>query len=236
MHNPKRCFYYHDYKKDRRRPLGTHTSEMCPDITSSATHYQCIHYGENCLKAHNRVEEFYHPEKYKSKFCQSYPDDMESCEYGEMCAFAHSENEITIDLLHKIEPKDADFYIFYFKTSWCPWSNDHDKESCVYAHNWQDLRRKPHVYNYDRDLCPNWHIDNFIRSYFDGCEDDYRCKHSHGWKEQQYHPRNFKINSCKQFSRCKKIHCPYYHNDYDKRVPISQNFKILPKNRGGSFS
>jgi hypothetical protein len=69
MHNPKRCFYYHDYKKDRRRPLGTHTSEMCPDITSSATHYQCIHYGENCLKAHNRVEEFYHPEKYKSKFC-----------------------------------------------------------------------------------------------------------------------------------------------------------------------
>jgi len=47
---------------------------------------------------------------------------MENCEYGEICAFSHSEDEITIDLLHKIEPKDSDFYIFYFKTAWCPWS------------------------------------------------------------------------------------------------------------------
>ena len=35
QHNPKRCFFYHDYKKDRRRPLGAYTSEMCPDITNS---------------------------------------------------------------------------------------------------------------------------------------------------------------------------------------------------------
>lgn len=109
---------------------------------------------------------------------------MENCEYGELCAFAHSEDEITVDLLHKIEPRDPDFYIFYFKTAWCPWSQDHDKENCVYAHNWQDLRRKPSVYNYERDLCRNWHIDNFIRSYSDGCPNEYRCKHSHGWKEQ----------------------------------------------------
>jgi hypothetical protein len=46
QHNPKRCFYYHDFKKDRRRTLGSYTSEMCHEITSSATHYQCISNGE----------------------------------------------------------------------------------------------------------------------------------------------------------------------------------------------
>ena len=68
---------------------------------------------------------------------------MHNCEYGELCAFAHSEEEIAIDLLHKhkIDPLNADFYMFFFKTVWCPWSHDHDKENCVYAHNWQDLRR-----------------------------------------------------------------------------------------------
>ena len=57
--------------------------------------------GDSCTKAHNRVEEFYHPEKYKVKFCQTYPNRVESCDYGDMCAFAHSEEEVTVDLLHK---------------------------------------------------------------------------------------------------------------------------------------
>lgn len=92
--------------------------------------------GDNCKNAHNRVEEFYHPEKYKTKFCQSYPDHLESCEYGAaFCAFAHHENELKIDLLH-LMPQDADFYMFYFKTAWCPFPFEHDKELCVYAHNW----------------------------------------------------------------------------------------------------
>lgn len=39
-----------------------------------------------------------------------------------MCAFAHSENEVTVDLLGKFE-KNADFYIFHFKTVWCPYSD-----------------------------------------------------------------------------------------------------------------
>ena len=68
QHNPKRCFYYHDSKKDRRRPLGTYTSEMCSEITSQHSRFKCKK-GDACTKAHNRVEEFYHPEKYKSKFC-----------------------------------------------------------------------------------------------------------------------------------------------------------------------
>jgi hypothetical protein len=109
------------------------------------------------------VEEFYHPEKYKVKFCQSYPSKIESCDYGDMCAFAHSEEEVTVDLLHKFAPaseeekktktKDsADFYMFHFKTVWCPYSDaSHARDACVYAHNWQDFRRKPHIFEYERE-------------------------------------------------------------------------------------
>ena len=61
---------------------------------------------------------------------------MVNCIYGELCAFSHSEDEISIELLHLYEPKNAEFYMFYFKTQWCPWNDDHDKEMCVYAHNW----------------------------------------------------------------------------------------------------
>lgn len=30
-----------------------------------------------------------------------------------------------------------DFYMFHFKTVWCPYrEDDHDRKVCVYAHNW----------------------------------------------------------------------------------------------------
>lgn len=113
--------------------------------------YQECHNGDSCSKSHNRVEEFYHPEKYKVKFCQTYPDKVESCDYGDMCAFAHSEEEVTVDLLDRFE-KNADFYMFHFKTVWCPYSDtSHPRDACVYAHNWQDFRRKPHIFEYEKD-------------------------------------------------------------------------------------
>lgn len=34
QHNPKKCFYFHEAKKDRRRALGTYTSEICPQVIS----------------------------------------------------------------------------------------------------------------------------------------------------------------------------------------------------------
>ena len=79
---------------------------------------------DDCFRCHNRVEDFYHPEKYKTKFCSTYPDKISSCEYGSICAFAHHEAELSINNLEKME-RDIDFYIFHFKTVWCPFS---DKE------------------------------------------------------------------------------------------------------------
>lgn len=149
QHNPKKCFYYHEASKDKRRPLGLYTSEICPYTQSRQSDCPL---GDHCSRAHNRVEEFYHPEKYKVKFCQTYPDRVDQCEYGDMCSFAHSEGELTVELLHLMEPKDNDFYMFYFKTVWCPYSDtSHARDACVYAHNWQDYRRKPQIYDYDKE-------------------------------------------------------------------------------------
>ena len=116
-HNLKRCPYYHDQKKDQRRPLGSYQSEICRSVLKN---WECSK-GDKCEKAHNRVEEFYHPDKYKAKFCASFIEKTGECEYGDYCSFAHSESEISIELIDKF-PHDSDFYMFHFKTVWCPYN------------------------------------------------------------------------------------------------------------------
>ena len=108
------------------------------------------------------------------------------CEFGHLCAFAHADEELSIDMLHLMD-KDIDFYLFYFKTVWCPFNDDsreHIREKCEYAHNWQDFRRKPHIFDYhSKTACPRWDRSREIKVYWEGCELEYRCKSSHGWKE-----------------------------------------------------
>jgi hypothetical protein len=230
-HNLKKCPFYHDYKKDRRRPLGFYQSEKCWYVD----HHQECPYGEGCDKAHNRVEEFYHPDKYKAKFCSSYLNGPRECEYGEFCSFAHNERELSVELIEKFEP-DMDFYIFHFKTVWCPYrEDDHERDVCVYAHNWQDYRRKPSIFSYSQDMCKNWHTKNFITSYQDGCPLEYRCPASHGWKEQEFHPDYFKLKQCLHGDSCEKPHCPYFHSDLDRKFPLSSWFKLFPKTRTVAF-
>ena len=73
-----------------------------------------------------------------------------------MCSYAHEKNELSVDLLDEME-KDTDFYMFFFKTVWCPLGDSpHVREDCVYAHNWQDFRRKPNLYDYKPENCTNW--------------------------------------------------------------------------------
>jgi len=67
-HNKKKCMNFHDKWKDRRRPPGTYQAERCSYVMNK----QDCQFGENCSFSHNRVEEFYHPDKYKAKFCASY--------------------------------------------------------------------------------------------------------------------------------------------------------------------
>jgi len=232
-HLPKRCPFYHDARKDRRRPQVTsYSADMC---VYALNEKECP-YGDSCPNAHNRVEEFYHPTKYKTKFCTTYPNSIASCEYGEYCCFAHSESDIKIDLIHKFT-RDIDFYIFHYKTVWCPFNEtNHARDQCVYAHNWQDYRRRPHVYPYEKGQCPNWDLQKIINVYFDGCANGLSCRFSHGWKEQEFHPLAYKTNHCRHGETCSKLHCPFFHSEKDRRNPITSVFVYTPRNRIFTFS
>ena len=212
QHNHKQCPFYHNLK-DRKRPGNFYSADLC----EFAENPENCPNGDMCLKAHNRVEQLYKPEKYKTKFCGHYPLNLHLCEYGTFCSFAHSEYDITIDLIHNFE-YDDDFYMFHFKTIWCPFNlTQHDKALCVYAHNWQDYRRKPHLFSYDPLPCPNWKSTDFIATYEEGCPLKDKCTKCHGWKELEYHPMNYKTKHCPSKNCIKGKDCPHYHHMKERR-------------------
>ena len=216
QHNHKHCPFYHN-NKDRKRSGYFYSSDMCENTERGE---MCL-LGDICTKSHNRVEQLYRPEKYKTKFCSFYPHNISNCEYGAFCSFAHTEAEINIDLIHNLE-FDEDFYIFYFKTVWCPFNlAHHDRSLCVYAHNWQDYRRKPQQVCYENVPCPKWKSTDFIGNYDDGCPEGSNCQKCHGWKENEYHPLNYKTKLCPTGRNCQKgSDCPHFHANKDKRFTI----------------
>jgi hypothetical protein len=65
QHDLKTCLFYHN-AKDRRRPHLNYEHVLCDK------HDGCTA-GDTCLYAHNKIEQLYHPSRYKSKFCEKYP-------------------------------------------------------------------------------------------------------------------------------------------------------------------
>lgn len=220
QHNYKTCLYFHNLK-DKRRITCFYSADLCPFAEKDQV--ELCPLGDDCPKSHNRLEQLYRPDKYKKRFCSYYPYNLANCEYGKYCSFAHSESEILIDLIHNYE-YDDDFYIFHYKTVWCPFNfSQHDKVHCVYAHNWQDYRRKPHLKNYEPYLCLNWKSKDIILNYEDGgCPNNENCNRCHGWKENEYHPLNYKVKPCSNGMSCNKGSlCPYFHTFKDRRFFFS---------------
>lgn len=217
QHNYKTCFFFHN-AKDRRRTGTFFSSELCE---FGERNPELCPMGDFCPKSHNRLEQLYHAEKYKTKFCSHFPSYTQNCEYGVYCSFAHSESEILIDLIHNYD-FDEDFFLFHYKTIWCPFNlTQHDKGLCVYAHNWQDFRRKPNLYNYEPVSCANWNHNKIIVNYEDGCMNSFSCVNCHGWKENEFHPLNYRTKPCPNISNCTRgFACPFYHAVKDKRYPL----------------
>lgn len=171
------------------------------------------------IQAHNRVEQLYHPHNYKRKFCSYFPFKLQNCEYKELCSFAHCEDEILVKTLHNLD-YDEDFFMFLYKTEWCPMNlTHHNKSKCVYAHNLQDFRRKVHESNYSPELCENWDFKSFVKSSTQHCKLGNACPKSHGWKESEFHPLNYLTRSCLSSENCPRgIECPFFHSPQDKRL------------------
>ena len=136
--------------------------------------------------SHSKVEQLFHPDNFKNKFCLSTFNPKMKCEYGDFCCHAHKEQELQIDLIHKME-KDLDFYLFYFKTEMCPYIFDtkRDHDDCPYAHSAEEKRRKPHLIKYGHVMCKDY-------SYSGHCANEDKCPLAHGYYESEYHPDKYR--------------------------------------------
>ena len=212
-HEKKLCPYYHS-DVDRRRSLNQYNycPELCPKIERSFCNCD-----NSCPFAKNKVEQLYHPERHKKKFCSHYPERINKCEYENFCSFAHNEIEIKTEKLYSEKATD-DFNMYKLKTIFCPFRQDHERSSCPFAHNVQDFRRDPLLFSYKPEDCPYWSKSDSIQEYEKaGCMKLLNCDKCHGWKELEYHPLFYKTKPCTNFPKCERRDCPYSHLPQDKR-------------------
>jgi hypothetical protein len=149
------------------------------------------------------------PSCQKLRLCAYFPN-VDQCRREEFCSFAHSRDEITAPLLTEKEEEkldlSAEFFTTKFKIHWCPIGVQHDWQTCVYAHNYQDARRDPSI-GYGPRPCPYWEKKDRAPSYQARCPNGFACPYAHGAKEQLYHPCYFKTVVCWDFNQGKK-RCP----------------------------
>ena len=216
-HEHKQCPYFHSLKDRRRCPKKyRYEPEMCPSVKLERP---CLKQ-DQCTFCHNTVEDFYHPRKFRTKLCSSAGrEDGAKCAYGQYCSFAHTEDELKIPLLHRMD-KTPDFFKYLYKTIYCPFNHQHEKSNCPYAHNVQDFRRNPRTVAYSADLCKKWLMSAEIAKYSDGgCNFNEACSKCHGWKELEYHPKYYKSKACGNADRCQRQDCGYLHpNETSKKT------------------
>jgi len=172
-----------------------------------------------------------HGQRAKRRFCTSFPD-VGMCRRGSQCAFAHSREEVSAPLLDVSEERQDvqaltdTFFMYKYKTHWCPIGVQHEWHQCVYAHNYQDARR-PISIGYGARLCPYWSKKDTSAEYSQRCPLGLRCPYSHGAKEQLYHPHYFKTVICRDLkgkaagsSACPRGRlCAFFHSRQERRNP-----------------
>lgn len=235
-HDHKQCPLYHSSKDRRRCPQKQiYEPDLCPTVAAGKI---CSNY-EKCKFSHNTVEQFYHPKKYKTKLCAGIAPGAPStkCIYSTFCSFAHTEEELRIKKLHRME-KSSDFFRYFYKTVYCPFNHNHDKSVCEYAHNVQDYRRDPTSVAYNAETCKKWSGSSEISKYEDGgCNYNEACNKCHGWKELEYHPKFFKTRQCTHAEKCTRADCGYLHpNETPKPEMKHLSGKKLPESLKESFT
>eukprot|EP01038_Epipyxis_sp_PR26KG_P005408 gene5408-7495_t len=98
-HDKRMCIYWHTKADKRRNPFEIlYTCSECPYYTDANP----CEAGDNCLKAHNMLERMFHPDLFKISKCQRGPNGS-LCERGNLCAFAHSEEDHRVPASHGVK-------------------------------------------------------------------------------------------------------------------------------------
>lgn len=92
-HKAKKCMNYH-FLSEKRRVLGQfmYKKVICTNKENCSK-------GDYCEFSHNFIEQIYHPENYKKKYCHEFIL-KKNCKFGNFCALAHSDFELKISPLH----------------------------------------------------------------------------------------------------------------------------------------
>jgi hypothetical protein len=86
-HDKRQCTNWHTSADRRRNPFDImYSPAECPEGLF------CREYN-TCLKSHNMLEKMFHPDLFKISMCVRGPNGS-SCERGNLCAFAHSEEDL----------------------------------------------------------------------------------------------------------------------------------------------
>lgn len=180
--------------------------------------------GGGVAESSRQAGSVYDRSHYKKRFCASYPN-VAQCRRGKACAFAHSREELRVQLLTEDEENQfpdamgCDFFMTKYKTLWCPVGVQHDWLKCPYAHNYQDARRPVHI-GYGAKLCPFWSKKQVHEEYSQRCPLGLRCPYAHGAKEQLYHPQYFRTAVCRDLRgrRCPRADlCAFFHKRTERR-------------------
>lgn len=222
--NPRTCPNFHSGDDFRRDPFAfPYSPELCE-------------FGKNCFSrskcqfSHNKYETSYHPKRYKTRYCKHLLE-INQCKYGKYCGNAHNDQDIRIELLHTMA-QDDDFYVFKYKTEFCPFQMEHNIRKCVYGHSWEDYRRNILVYPYSKSLCGNYQEVGFGRLEY-RCPNVKNCKMSHNVFESDFHPQSYKKYPC-QYPKCDGVGCPFLHREENPRFKVIEqrrDFYVYPYNR-----
>lgn len=199
-------------------------------------------------RAHEGPELLYHESVFKRRFCATFPK-VETCQRGDLCAFAHSREEVRVELLQPEEekfmvdwisakaslqnPATVDFFTRRFKTLWCPYGTKHGWHECLYAHTDQDWRRRPEL-GYSSEPCPEWakHVGEKLH-YDERCPNGLRCRFAHGSKEQLYHPLYYKTMPCTDWASsgtCPRgPQCAFFHGPEEQRHAVTGLYDAILK-------
>jgi len=149
------------------------------------------------------------------------PKDGSSPVNGEKGASKYSNGLVDLQSEEQLQWLTDDFFMYQFKCVWCPITVQHNWQTCLYAHNYQDARRNPQM-GYGPQPCPHWDKKERAPHYGQRCPNGVLCPYSHGAKEQLYHPQYYKTVICWDFSHTKdgcprgKL-CAFYHKKRSQR-------------------
>lgn len=235
-HDSKCCTMYH-HRYDKRRDPSGYSPEPCEheflqDQGSGALiaddHVICP-FGDQCTKCHNIVELLYHPQVFKRRLCMDMLD-KNCCPRGALCGFAHSRAELeahaTVFSPEEEQNPSQDFFMYRYKTQWCPLPGVHDWDACIYAHTKRDMRRTPNA-GYSTRRCPDWEKslaaepkDGPQSAYEMCCPRGSGCHMAHGVKEVLYHPAVYRMKMCSGANSCRgprRNCCAFAHSTEELR-------------------